>query len=123
MKKKNGYTVLDVLVVVIVFGAIALFTISKVSYALSNDASEVFKLQVNLIEMQAKKYGEDNKDKIGDSGMTITVKTLVTEKYLYADNEDGDIVDPREEKKTLNDKKIKITYDNNKEEVIAEYKD
>ena len=55
--------------------------------------------------------------------MTITVNTLVTEKYLYADSEDGTVIDPRNEKKSLNDKKVQIIYDSKNNEVKAKYKD
>ena len=120
MKKKNGYTAIDLLIVIIVFGAITVFTISRVSYALSDDKSEVYNLEVKLIKTQAKAYGEAKKEEINGSE-TITVKTLVTENYLQADDEDGNIIDPRNDRKTLNDKKIKITYDKEKDEIKVKY--
>lgn len=121
MKKKNGYTVVDLVIIIAVFGFITFLTINRVSYALSDDKSEVYNLEIKLIETQAKAYGKDKIDEIKEKDQIITVNTLVNEKYLTADDEEGKVYDPRDEKKTLNTNKIKLTYDKNKDEVVAKF--
>lgn len=123
MKKKNGYTVVDLVVVIAVFGILTFLTISKVSYALSDDKSEVYNLEVKLIETQAKAYGNTIKEELKNDSKTITVNTLIAENYLQADDENGKIKDPRDDAKTLNDKKIKLTYNAELDEVQVKYMD
>ena len=54
---KKGYTVVDLVIVIAVLGIMTVFMISKVSYALSDDNSQMYDLEVKLIETQAKAYG------------------------------------------------------------------
>ena len=82
MKKKNGYTAIDLLVVIVVFGVITFFTISKVSYALSDDKSELYNLEIKLIETQAQAYGNTKKEEIKGKSTTVTINHLINEKYM-----------------------------------------
>ena len=123
MKKKNGYTAIDLLIVIVVFGAIAFFTISKVSYALSDDKTELYNLEIKYIETQAEAYGNTKKEEIKNEAQEVTVNYLVSEKYLEAEDDKGNIFDPRDESKTLNENKIKLSYDSKNDKIIAKYQD
>lgn len=123
MKKKNGYSIIDILVVIIVFGAITLFTISKVSYALSNDKEDIYKLEVKLIETQALAYGNTKIDEIKEKNLTVTVNHLINEDFLQADDDSGNIYDPRDKTETLNEKKVILSYDKDKNEIKAKFED
>lgn len=123
MKNKNGYTVIDLVIVIAVLGVITFLTISKVSYALSDDKSEVYKLEVKLIETQAKAYGNTIKEELKNESKTITVNNLIADKFLQPDDDNGKIKDPRDDAKTLNDKKIKLSYNAELDEVQVKYMD
>ncbi len=123
MKKKNGYTVIDLLIVIVVFGVIAFVTISKVSYALSDDKSELYNLEIKYIENQAIAYGNTIKEELKNENKEITVNFLVSEKYLEAEDDKGNIFNPQDESKTLNENKIKLSYDSKNDKVKAKYQD
>ena len=115
MKKKNGYTAIDLLVVIV--------TISKVSYALSDDKSELYNLEIKLIETQAQAYGNTKKEEIKGKSTTVTINHLINEKYLEADDKSGNIYDPRDKTETLNNKKVKLTYDKATDSIKAKLQD
>lgn len=119
MKNKNGYTIIELIILIVVLGIATFITINRVSYALSDDKSEVYKMQVKLIETQAQVYGNTIKEELKNEGKTITVNTLVAENYLEADDDKGKVYDARDEMKTLNDKKIKISYNAENDTVEA----
>ncbi len=121
--KKNGYTAIDLLIVIVVFGAITFFTISKVSYALSDDKSEVYNLEVKYIEQQARAYGNTKIEEIKQKSTTVTVDHLINEHFLDPDDESNNIYDPRDKTETLNNKKVKLTYDEKNNEVKAKFQD
>ena len=119
MRKKNGYTAIDLLIVIVVFGAITIFGISKVSYALSDDKTELYNLEIKYLETQAKAYGQTQIEELKQSSKTTTVNSLIAEKYVQADDDKGNVLDPRDEKRTLNDKKIKLSYNAETDSVEA----
>lgn len=123
MKKRNGYTMVDLLIVIVVFGVITFITISKVSYALSDDQKQVYDLEVKYIETGAKAYGQTKIEEIKQKSTTVTVNHLLNENFIQADDDSGNIYDPRDKSETLNDKKVKLTYDKKKNEVKAEFQD
>ena len=123
MKKKNGYTAIDLLVVIVVFGVITFFTISKVSYALSDDKLELYNLEVKYIETQAQAYGNTKKEEIKGKGTTVTINHLINENFLEADDKSGNIYDPRDKTETLNNKKVKLTYDEATDSIKAKLQD
>ena len=123
MKKKNGYTAVDLLIVIVVFGVLTFITISKVSYALSDDKSELYKMETQYIEMQAINYGNTKLDELKEKEMTVTVNHLINENFLEADDESGNIYNPMDKSETLNDKKIKLTYDEKNSKIKAKLED
>ena len=114
---------IDLLIVIVVFGVITFITISKVSYALSDDKEEVYKLEVKYIETGARAYGQTKIEEIKQKSTTVTVNHLLNENFLQADDDSGNIYDPRDKAETLNDKKVKLTYDKKKDKVKAEFQD
>ena len=120
MKRKNGYTIIDLLIVIVIMGVVTFATISKFSYALTDNKDELYKLEEKLIETQAAVYGATIIDELKEKSTTVTINHLINEKYLSADDESGNIYDPRDERETLNDKKVKLSYDEKKDKVIAE---
>ena len=107
---KKGYTVLELLIVIIVFGIITAVTLSATSYAFRDNTDEYYESKVSDIESNARRYGSTLEELKTEGSKVITVKELVDAGYLSSDNKNGDIIDPRNEKKTMNNVKIKITY-------------
>lgn len=111
--KKNGYTVLELIIVIAVMGIITAIALVKTSYAFDNKTSvndEVY----YLIEKQAKLYGENNLDKFSYSNeMFILVKDLEEAKYVPLD-ENGNIT---YEEFDMSNLKIKLTK--NSENIVT----
>ena len=121
--KKNGYTVAEMLIVIIVLGIFTLGIIGATSYAYKDRTDDYYEEKVLLIEKQAELYGKTLNNLKEEGNLVVTVKDLVDNGYYVADNSDGDVVDPRNSKATLNGLKIKLTYnedDTIKAEVIEE---
>lgn len=94
MKNKDGYTIIELMIVIVVIGIFAFVTINKASYAFS-DNSEVLKeleeQKTALIETAAEKYGNEHMDVFEESNSTyIRVTDLIEGNYLLLD-ENGNI--------------------------------
>ena len=108
MKNKNGYTILEMVVLSLVVGVFAIVSINRVSYAFDN--GETITVEENafmIIEKQAKLYGENNL-KLFDEKQEyyMDVNDLVEAKYLLAE-EDNKVLGCED----LLERKIKISYD------------
>jgi len=114
---KKGSTVIEMLIVVAAFTIVYLIGMVYVSHSIPNvDSDSSYKNKIVIIEAAAKQYAEDNDGIVfpdGKNKTTIYVKELIKNNYLAA-NENGDLEDPRDINKNLNDLKITITKSNNK---------
>ena len=108
--KKNGYTVTEMLIVIIVLGVFTLGLIGATSYAFRDKSNDYFEEKVLLIEKQASLYGGTLNNLKEEGNLIITVKDLVDNGYFVADKSNGDVTDPRNSKATLNGLKIKLSY-------------
>lgn len=108
MKNRNGYTILEMVVLSLVIGVFAIVSINKVSYAFDN--GETISVEENafmIIEKQAKLYGENNLKLFEEKQeYYMDVNDLVEEKYLLAE-EDNKVLGCED----LLERKIKISYD------------
>lgn len=111
--KKNGYTALEMLVVIIVLGVFTIGILSVTSYAYKDRSVGYYEEIEHLIERQAKLYGKTLNNLKEEGNLVITLNDLVNEGYYVADDENGNVVDPRNSKSTLNGLKIKLTYESN----------
>lgn len=108
---KKGYTAVEMLILFVIVGVIAILAISNVTHAFGN--KEGVSLRENafsIIEAQAKEYGEKNNGIFKEENeVYISVDELIDAGYLLKDNE-----------KTilgfddLGDKKIKISKEDDK---------
>lgn len=105
----KGYTLTEILVVIIVLGVFTIALMSATSNAFKNRAPEYYEEKVALIEKEAKLYAESLPNLKQEGNLVITVKDLVDKGYYVAD-QNGDVLDPRNSKATLNGLKIKLTY-------------
>ena len=111
MKNKNGYTILEMVILSLLIGVFAFFSINKVSYAFGND--EIITVEENafkIIEKQARLYGENNLGLFEEKqDYYMDVNNLVEAKYLLVE-EDNKVLGCED----LLDRKIKLTYDGKK---------
>lgn len=93
MKNNRGYTVVELIVVIVVVGVLAFVGINKASYAFSDQEVALEKstnFKIELIEKQAVKYGEDHKELFEESTTTyIRVIDLIENKYLLESENDS----------------------------------
>jgi len=108
---KKGYTVIELIVVIAIFGLITAITLGATSYAFKDNTEEYYISKISDIESNARRYGSTLEELKTENSKVITVKELVDAGYLSPDNDKGDIIDPRNQKSTLNSLKIKITYE------------
>lgn len=117
--RSKGYTSLDIIIIVVVLAISAIITIPKVSMALKDNREELYENQINLYLNQANKYGEDHKkDFDDDNNLIITIDDLISEGYVLA-LESEKIYDIRDNTTELNKLKIKITYDEDKDNITS----
>lgn len=108
--KKNGYTTKELLIVIIVLGIFTIGILSSTSYAYKDRSTDYFNEKVNLIEKQASLYGATLTSLKEEGNLVITLDDLIENGYYVADDKDGNVVDPRNSKSTLNGLKIKLSY-------------
>lgn len=97
------------------FVVIAIFTIgffifaNKASYVFANNyEKDIFDSRISSIEKVAEIYAEKQKDLFAEDDTTY-IKVDDLAKIGYVISSDGVVIDPRDEAKSLNDCKIKLT--------------
>lgn len=108
--KKNGYTMIELLVVIVVLGVITAITLSTTSYAFKDHSEEYYEQKTNGILRQAESYGKTLDELKEDGYLVITLNDLIDAGYYTADDGKGNVVDPRNSKASLNGLKIKLIY-------------
>ena len=120
---KLGYTKVDLLIVIVLVSIVAFITINKTSYAFSTDNRQTEEKMIELIELQAEEYAMDNLDLFTESNVKFIIVNDLVDNHYMVGNKDGIIVDPVDNTKNYNDKKIKLEYDQNKNQVKATFVD
>lgn len=116
---KLGYSKIEILVVIVLLGIVAFITINHTSYAFAIDKNEAIEEVEYLIEVQAQDYALANATLFEETNTTyISVDDLIEAGYL-AGNESGVLTDPTDSSKNFNDKKVKLEYDEKKNNVTA----
>ena len=116
---KLGYSKIEILVVIVLLGIVAFITINHMSYAFAIDKNEAIEEVEYLIEVQAEDYALANTTLFEETNTTyISVDDLIEAGYL-AGNESGVLTDPTDSSKNFNDKKVKLEYDEKKNNVTA----
>lgn len=109
--KKNGYTALEMLVVIVVLGVFTIGILSVTSYAYQDKGNIYYGEIEHVIEKQAVLYASTLNNLKEEGNLVITLNDLVSSGYYVADDSEGNVVDPRNSKATLNGLKIKLTYE------------
>ena len=118
MRRKNGYTVIDILAVIVGLGLLTLFTIPKLSYAFLDNKDELYNESLNLYLTQAENYGNTIKDEVkADDTYIVSIKDLVDKGYIGTVS--GSVNDIRDGSSML-DIKFHLIYDEEHDNVYAE---
>lgn len=104
VKNKSGFTLVEILAVIAVLAII--FAIAQPTYYMISTRvkQSSYENKVSYIETAASRYGADT------SNTMVFVDTLIREGYLEADDEDGNIFDPRDNS-LMNCFLVSIYYD------------
>lgn len=91
----KGFTLTELLIVLIVIGIISALVIPNISKTLEQQKIKLYNKQVNQIIEITKDWSAKNIDKLpsGDDTIYVSLDTLINEKYLEQD----EIIDPRDE--------------------------
>lgn len=117
--KKNGYTGLDILILILILTVSAIIILPRIAYAFTDEKDELYNDNLALYLKQAEKYGNANKDSIKKSeSIVVTIQDLIDAGYIGLKGEQ--IIDIRDNKTVINDLKIKLIYNQEQDIVYAE---
>lgn len=97
MKNKKGFTLTELIGVIVLLGIIALISVPILNKVIQNSKQKAYDAQVKEIISSAKKWGTEHDSelpKINKNYKAITLKELVKDGYL----EDDKLLDPRDNK-------------------------
>jgi len=89
---KKGFTLVELLAVVVILLAISVIAVSSISAAIERNKVKQNEAKEKLIVSYAKLYYDEHKNSLGDSGC-ITIKNLIDSGYISEDevnDADGD---------------------------------
>lgn len=116
---KLGYSKIEILIVIMLLGIVAFITINKTSTAFAIDKTGAVNEVKYLIEVQAEDYALANTTLFDETNTTyISVDDLIEAGYLIG-NDSGLLTDPTDSSKNLNDTKVRLEYDADKNNVTA----
>lgn len=92
--KKKGFTLTEVLGVIVILGLIALIVFPNVSKSIKNSRKKLYEQQVDLIEKNARRWGVEHSDLLPESGIYyLELSELVSGGYVTQ----KELKDPRDE--------------------------
>lgn len=103
MKKKNAFTLAELLAVLVILGIIVTITVPAVTNQVYKNRQKLCKVQYENILNAARAYGTEHISELG-TGKTITLKNLIDNGYIDGDN----LKDPVKKQKISTDLQIKI---------------
>ena len=113
---KKGFTLVELIGVIILLSAIALISVPIINNSLKNTKEKTYNSQIDTIIKAAKRYvtevGAGN-----DAGFDITMSDLINAKLI----EDDVIIDPRDDSNMINTLTIHVTYDSSSKSYLYCY--
>lgn len=108
--KKGNHTIIQIFVVIMVLGVFTLVMLGSTSYAFKDHTEDYLDEIKHVILKEAKIYGKTLNSLKEEGSLIITLNDLIDAGYYVPDDNEGDVVDPRNSKATLNSLKIKLVY-------------
>ncbi len=115
MKNRNGFTLIEIIVTIIIIAIIGSITFGVYFGLGSRNNERLYNAKVELIKTATEKWAEEANIR---KPLTITVNRLVLDGYLDFDKDNGNVIDPRD-KSIMNCLTIEISFENNN--YIAEF--
>ena len=128
MKKNNGFTFVELLVVIALLSIVLILTISQVQRVNNNSKIKLCKNKLSLIEESLNLYLTNNRslfssdglcDEKPVSGICYTSVLKIAKQGIIDYDKDGNIINPVNNK-LLNDYKVKIIYDSSNDKFSSE---
>ncbi len=128
MKKNNGFTFVELLVVIALLSIVLILTISQVQRVNNNSKIKLCKNKLSLIEESLNLYLDNNRDLFSNSGICeeepvsnicYTSVLKIAEQGIIDYDKDKNIINPVNNK-ILNDYKVKIIYDSSNDKFSSE---
>lgn len=103
--KNKGFTLVELLAVIIILGLISLVAVPAVSHLLKENKENAYESKKDMLLSQAKMYTKENRNYLYDSDKTyngyvcnnITVQELINTGYINESKlKDGKVTDPRD---------------------------
>ena len=110
MNNKKGYTIPEMLIVIGILGIFTLVVLVSTSNAFKDNDQELYTEKTKLIVHQTELYAKTLSNLEEQGYMIVTLSDVVKAGYYVADDNEGNVIDPRNSKATLNGMKIKILY-------------
>ena len=117
MKNKKGFTLIELIMVIVVIGIVVMIAIQSVTKRIVDSKERAYNIEVNNIKSAAKKYMLENQkvDEYHLNTLCINISTLQNKGYLEKGNirnpKTDEIIDPLK-----NFVKIKYNFENNQYE-------
>lgn len=108
---KKGFTLIELMAVVIVLGVLALFVVPTIDKTMKQIREDGYEEQINNIKTAAKNWGADHIPELPAVGEDLYITLLDLKQAGLVDK---DITNPKTKEKFPDDLQIKITNDNGK---------
>ena len=130
MKKNKGFTLIEVIVVILLIGAISIFAVPALLNSGNNSKETLKTTKIESIKLAANNYAEDNINTYSDcnslrsddalrSQCVIGLPELVNKNYLDNDKDKDAIIDPTTDEEMSG--QVLVCYDMNTGELSTEY--
>lgn len=119
MKNKNGFTLVELLAVIVVLAIIITIAVPSAISISNKIKAKMYETKIQMILDAAKLYGQENPSNVVNSidncsNSKITVGTLVNDGYIKKDDvKNGNVVNPKDNS-SMNNLKICIYKKNNR---------
>lgn len=125
MKKENGFTLVEIITVIVIIGLLALIIFPNIMDTTEGTKEEAYNQKINLIKQSAVDYGISNQYNLKNSNsqceigtnsypcIKITVGDLADAGFLNYDYETSHVIINPNSKKSINNCEISIYYRNN----------
>lgn len=103
---KNGFTLVELLGVIVVLSLLALLTTTAVTKLVSDSKQELSDVQINSIKSAAEAWSFDNLEKLPDAGECFYLTLGDLKEYGFFDSS---VIDPKNNVEISDNLKIKIS--------------
>lgn len=98
---RKGFTLVELLAVIVVLGVIALITFPIVSNSMANAKQKAYDSQVSFITESARKWSIDNTSSLSETkAISVKISTLISAGYITK-TKDGVLYNPMDDTKTM----------------------